>query len=227
MYVPPYVPQQIEIPGNVASEPYLVRLGFIRRVVALHFLSVLIILGLAYFPRTFTPAQSAGLALLSLLGLSLVRGLVKGKRYEQVLSAIVAPFLFLALAQLIAIGPERGWPQWILGVAPAGILVYVLACGRDLSFMGMFVLCGLFNLAILIAARLFLVVDARVFWEMVAIGIGFIFFFVYDLAALLTRRRLGEEVGAVLDLYRDVLNFTTYTVRVVRHWRKHRIWSLK
>ena len=29
MYVPPFIPQQIEIPGNVAQESYSVRLGFV------------------------------------------------------------------------------------------------------------------------------------------------------------------------------------------------------
>lgn len=227
MYVPPFVPQQIEISGNIATEPYLVRIGFIRRVVFLHLLSVGIVLGLSYLPRTMTLFQSGGLALIALLGLSLVRGLVKGKQYEQVLSALIAPILFLGLSQVVALGPELGWPQWIVGVGPVAITIYTLACGRDLSFMGMFVICGAFNVALLAGLQFAGVIEPFIMWEAIAIGVAYIFFFVYDLAALLTRRRLGEEVGAVLDLYRDVLNFTTYTVRVIRHWRKHRIWSLK
>lgn len=227
MYVPPYVPQQIEIPGNVATERYLVRLGFIKRVVALHTVSVAIVLGLSYLPRKLDLFQSAGLTLIALLSLSMVRGLVKGKRYEQLVSALIAPVLFVGLGQLIAIGPERNWPQWVIGIAPLGIVVYVLACGRDLSFMGMFVLCAVFVLCGLALAEIAGYIDGRVFLEAATLGIAYVFYFVYDLAALLTRRRLGEEVGAILDLYRDVLNFSTYTVRVIRHWRKHRIWSLK
>jgi len=227
MYVPPFVPQQIEIPGNVATESYLVRLGFIRRVVGAHAVSVAIILVLSFLPRTLSLTQSAGLTLIALLGLSLVRGLVKGKNYEQILSALLAPVLFLGIAQMVAIGPERGWPQWTIGIAPLAIVLYTLACGRDLSFMGMFVICAIFDGLALMAMRLAGVVSGDVLWEAILIGVVYIFYFVYDLAALLTRRRLGEEIGAVLDLYRDVLNFTTYTVRVIRHWRKHRIWSLK
>lgn len=227
MYVPPFVPQQIEIPGNVATERYMVRLNFIRRVVVAYAMSVAIIMGLSYFPRSLSLGQSAGLTLLALLALSMVRGLVKGKRYEQALSAVVAPVLFLGISQMVAFGPELGWPQWLIGIAPLGILIYIWACGRDLSFMGMFVLCATFLGVVLAAAKFTGIIDIIVFWEAFAFGLVYIFFFVYDLAALLTRRRLGEEVGATLDLYRDVLNFTTYTVRVIRHWRKHRIWSLK
>jgi hypothetical protein len=49
---------------------------------------------------------------------------------------------------------------------------------------------------------------------------------VYDNASLLARRRLGEELGAVVDLYRDVLNVFGWVVRVLAHWRKHRIWNI-
>ncbi|HCD99673.1 MAG TPA: hypothetical protein DER07_01365, partial [Armatimonadetes bacterium] len=61
-------------------------------------------------------------------------------------------------------------------------------------------------------------------WGLAA-NAAYLFFLVYDLAAVLTRRLPKEEWGAVVDLYRDALNFLTYSVRVVRHWRKHRIWS--
>jgi hypothetical protein len=227
MYVPPFVPQQIEIPGNVATEPYMVRLGFIRRVVVAYSISVGLVVGLSYLSIVLPLMSAALLTLGSLLALSLVRGLVKGKTYEQIISGLVAPFLFFGISQMIATGPERGWPQWAVGIGPLGILIYTCACGRDLSFMGMFVLTGVFqaiSLAIFTTMGFF---EPRIAVEVGLIGMALVFFLVYDLAALLTRRRLGEEVGAVLDLYRDVLNFSTYTVRVIRHWRKHRIWSLK
>jgi hypothetical protein len=46
---------------------------------------------------------------------------------------------------------------------------------------------------------------------------------VYDLAALMSRRRQHETWAAVADLFRDVLNVFGYSYRVVRHWRRHRI----
>ena len=51
-------------------------------------------------------------------------------------------------------------------------------------------------------------------------------FYVYDLASLLARRRIGEEWAAVVDLYRDVLNVFGWIVRVFAHWRKHKIWNV-
>jgi hypothetical protein len=227
MYVPPFIPQQIEIPSNAAQAPYLVRLGFIRRVVGSHAVSVALLIGLSYLPNMLSLTESALLTIGSLLLLSLIRGLVKGKRYEQALSALVAPLLFLGLSQLIGFGPERGWPQWLIGLGPLGLLAYTLACGRDLSFLGMYILTSLFVILAMVGLLFFGAFSTAVVLEAGAISLAFIAFFVYDLAALLTRRRLGEEIGAVLDLYRDALNFTTYTVRVIRHWRKHRIWSLK
>jgi hypothetical protein len=53
-------------------------------------------------------------------------------------------------------------------------------------------------------------------------AIGYICYFVYDLSMLVKRRRMGEEVAAVADLYRDLINFVTYSVRVYFHWRKFR-----
>jgi FtsH-binding integral membrane protein len=63
--------------------------------------------------------------------------------------------------------------------------------------------------------------------EACLINVVYLSYLVYDLAALLTRRRLGEEVGAVLDLYRDVLNMFSYPIRVWKHWRTHKIWSAR
>ncbi len=53
----------------------------------------------------------------------------------------------------------------------------------------------------------------------------FVTYLLYDMASLLARRRVGEEFAAVVDLYRDVFNFFGYAVRMVKHWRKHRIWT--
>ena len=55
----------------------------------------------------------------------------------------------------------------------------------------------------------------------------FVIYWVYDLASLLARRRQGEELAAVVDLYRDVFNFFGYAVRMIKHWQKHKIWTVK
>ncbi len=225
MNVPPFIPPQIEISGNVAEERYLVRTVFVKRVTGLHTAFCGIILGVALFE--WPPAEPvAGLILtvVALLALSLVRGLAKGWRHEQVLSSVCVPALVAGIAILIRVAPV---PFWVFGVAPLSMLAYTLFCGRDLSFLGMLVMGSLAVVASMVAGWGFGELSASLAFEAGAVLIAYLLFFVYDLAALQTRRRSGEEFGAVLDLFRDVLNFTTYPIRVINHWRRHRIWSLR
>lgn len=228
MNVPPYIPPQIEIPGNVAEEKYPVRVAFVKRVTMLHTASVGLILGISLTPY---PLLSFHWALIStvasLLGLSLVRGVAKGWRHEQILSAAFVPVLIGGLASLVQSAVfDAGWPLWAFGLPALGHLLYALFCGRDFSFTGMFVLVfgGATAFTMLMS---WLEPGAQPYTLMWLIMVGSTGFFTYDLAALQTRRRLGQEIGAALDLYRDLLNFTTYPVRVINHWRTHRIWSLR
>lgn len=226
MYVPPYVPQPIEISGNVAQESYLVRLGFVRRVALAHFLTVIIAACLSTLPMT--PAVEPLLAGLSvfvvLIVLSLVRGVAKGRAADQRMSIAVLPILLVALAIWIRALSDRGWAVWALGVGAAAALAYIFLCGRDLSFVGMFVIPAVVSSIIVVAAAWQLETATWALLAGLALNAIYLFYFVYDLAALLTRRRLGEEWGAVADLYRDVLNLFTYPIRVYHHWRDHRIW---
>ena len=50
-----------------------------------------------------------------------------------------------------------------------------------------------------------------------------LFYLVYDLASLLSRRKSDESWASVVDLYRDVFNFLGYFPRVMIHWNRHRI----
>lgn len=228
MNVPPYIPPQIEIPGNVAEERYPVRVGFVKRVTMLHTASVGLIVAIAIVPFPLVPFRWALItAVVALLGLSLVRGVAKGWRHEQILSALFVIPLIGGLASLVQSAVfDAGWPLWVFGLPALGHLLYALFCGRDFSFTGMFVLvaAGASGFSLLMA---WLEPEAQPYTMLWLLMVGFTGFFTYDLAALQTRRRLGEEVGAALDLYRDILNFTTYPVRVIHHWRTHRIWSLR
>lgn len=136
---------------------------------------------------------------------------------------MILPAMLLALGWTIRWALDLGWPVWSLGLPLAGVAFYTIACGRDFSFIGLWMLS-----AVLIVGTVSVVawlthpgllssVNAATF------ALAYLSYYVYDLAALLTRRRRGEEIGAVVDLYRDVLNFTTYTGRIVQHWRKFRI----
>lgn len=228
MNVPPFIPSQIEIPGNVAEEKYLVRVGFVRRVVLLHTAFVSALLGLSLLPWPPTDLWlGAGFTLASLLALSLVRGLAKGWRHEQLLSVVCVPGLAVGVTLLVRSAVEAGVPFWVMAVVPATMMSYAMLCGRDWSFVGMFVIASLVTTAAVGALIALGGTDLATAAEMWFALEAYAFFYVYDLAALQTRRRLGEEVGAVLDLFRDLLNFTTYPIRVVAHWRRHRIWSLR
>ncbi|MFN8220199.1 MAG: hypothetical protein U0S12_08740 [Fimbriimonadales bacterium] len=225
MHIPSYVPEPIEIPGNVAEERWPVVVGFVRRVMLLHLGTLAVAIGLATAPfRPMPLSGSLPMLLGCLLGLSLMRRFGKGKPWEQTVSALLAPLLLFALGLVGKEIRNLGWPFGAVIAGPAVATLYVLFARRDLSFLGMF-LMGLAgsSVAIFVACRQLGV--AGVF-EALALNAGYLFYYVYDLAALLTRRRLGEEWGAVLDLYRDVLNMFSYPLRVWRHWRKHRIWSL-
>lgn len=229
MNVPPFIPSQIVIPGNVAEERYDVRVRFVKRVAILQTVSVAVALALSMMPWAANIPFRVGMTafLVGLLGLSLVRGLVKRWRHEQRLSAVFVPLVIGGLAVVVrSVTIDSGYPLWIFGLPSLGHAVYVAVCGRDLSFTGMFVLVSSGITAFVLgASRLY---PGEQPYSMLWLGmVAYTAFFTYDLAAIQTRRRLGEEMGAVLDLYRDLLNFTTYPVRVIQHWRRHRIWSVR
>jgi FtsH-binding integral membrane protein len=95
----------------------------------------------------------------------------------------------------------------------------------DFSFVGQFVLSLIASTVILAVAALALGIEPAKAGFLLGANAIYLFYLVYDSASLLARRRLGEEIAAVVDLYRDVFNVFGYLVRVARHWRKHRIWA--
>lgn len=227
MNVPPFIPEPIEIPGNVSEEKRSVCLAFVRRTVTYHFISVLIVAAIALIPLAPIPLEFCGSWILAmLLLLSLFRGMAKGKVLELWLSVGVSPALLIVLGLTARLLWDSGRPVWAPGVGLFFSLVYTWLSGRDHSFVGQYVL-SLIASSVAIA-----IIQARLHQGTpqlaeALIGNGaFLFYAVYDSAAVLTRRRKGEELAAVVDLYRDILNGLTYMVRVWLHWRKHRIWSM-
>jgi FtsH-binding integral membrane protein len=227
MNVPPFIPQPIEIPGNVSEEPRAVFLVFVRRAVTLHFASALCVVGIAFLPVAPLPLEFCGTWLLGVLVLlSIVRNTAKGRPVEFWLSVGISPALLVVMGLSARVLWDLKWPVWALGAGLFFSVVYTWLSGRDHSFVGQYVLS-------LIASTVFIVIVQRTVPEVsghqTAAVVGnavFLFYFVYDLAAIVTRRRKGEELAAVVDLYRDFLNGLTYSVRVWRHWQKHKIWSL-
>lgn len=226
MYVPPFVPQPTEIPGNVTTEPYKVRLGFIRRVAIFHFASAAIIAGLMRLPLPNFGAEGPILsAVIVLLGMSVLRTLARGNKWEPLASLAMMPLLLPALAASFVELGELGFPAWPLAAGLSCALIYTLLCGRDLSFIGMFSLAWLGSTAAIIGINVILKGSTMDAARFVVLNTGYLFYYVYDLGSLLSRRRLGEEGGAIVDLYRDVFNLFGYAIRSVRHWKRHSIWT--
>lgn len=226
MFVPSYIPPQIEIPDNVSEVSYSARLGFVRRVIALHAAAVGVAALVSAAPLPPVPIRSAGMAVLAILAsMSLVRVLARGRRIEVHLSAgMLVPFL-AALGWFSRELASDGLPLWPFAASLGMAHAYGLLCGRDFSFVAMFVLPWMGTLALWSIGR---PMGWIIGWDSplgLTLSTALLFYFVHDFAALLTRRRLGEELGAVADLFRDVLNFTTYGWRVARHWKRYPIWQ--
>jgi len=226
MYVPNYIPEPLEVPGNATEERYSARLAFIRRVEAWHAATVVLIAVLVQWvvaPPRLIWAAAATLA--CLIALAIVRIAFRGRPFEARLSAAFLPVLLAVVALLAAALARAGIPVWSVTFGLAAALVYAYACGRDFSFVGQYFL-ALIASSVGIAAVVLSVGLSKgdAAWAL-GLNAGFLTYFVYDLASMLSRRRIGEEPAAIVDLYRDVLNVFGYFIRVIRHWRKHRIWS--
>lgn len=222
MIVPPFMPEPIEISGSVAEGTYRDLVRFIRQAIVLHFLSSLLVIGLTYerIPRLPYP-QNLILFLASLIGLSVLRRAVKGRHWEMYGSAMVWPITLVSLAGLL---PS---PTWVFAFGPLCACAFVLCCGQDLSLIGMGVFGFLGGLLLLSLSDALTVLPDGLYWKAALGLLLYMVYLVYDTAMITRRRRRDEALGAAIDLYRDLLNFTTYPLRVYAHWQKHRIWSLR
>jgi hypothetical protein len=228
MYVPNYIPEPLEVPGNIAEEGYLVRLAFIRRVAVLHVgsLAVIAILTQLSFPHMGLMFALVALAV-CLTGLDLLRIALRGKPSEAKISTLCLPTVLVLVAWGIREISLDGWPVFppIIGVACVAVLT--ILSGRDFSFVGCCLLSLIASSAAVAACANYAGFDRMHAAFALGANACYVIYLVYDMASLLARRRRGEELAAVVDLYRDVFNFFGYAVRMVKHWRKHRIWTVK
>jgi len=224
VYVQPYFPDQIEIPGNVASEAYDLRLQFIRRTVGAYFLFIVLIgLGSIVLPL-YAPTSTLLLGVIvGLVMMGVIRFLGQGTRWEIPLSCLLLTAIGVLLSNIVRLGLESGIPVWSLGWAVLGACLYTLLCGRDFSFIGQFFLGALFTVFATAITCVWAALSFKVWLLGTGIALAYLFYLVYDLAALLTRRKRGDELGALCDLFRDVLNVGGYVFRVIAHWRNFRI----
>ncbi len=229
MVVPNYVPEPIEIPDNVTQQPYAVRLRFIRRMQGLQIIAAGMVAGLAAGPKF--PTVGLVPILLVLLGvlilLCLVRIFMRSTRKEATVSSSLIPIVLVLVALAARAAYFVGFPVWSALYGVGFAYVYTLLCGRDFSFVGQFFLSLIVSSVALAALSLAMGHQGLYAGLALAWNAAFLSYFVYDGASLLSRRRVGEELAAVVDLFRDVLNFFGYVPRVVHHWHKHRIWQLR
>lgn len=227
MYVHNYVPDPIEVPGNVTQEKYPERLAFIRRVSALHAASIGAIVLIALAPLPQLPLGKEWLALGTLtLILSLVRIALRGARADLMVSVGLLPAVLVVYGMCVAGLLRTGFPIWSPGVGLACAVMYAMLCGRDFSFVGQYLLSLIASTAAVSLIAIGLDLTRSQAAEALAWNGAYLLYYVYDLASLLARRRKNEELGAVVDLYRDVFNIFGWIVRVLMHWRRHRIWTL-
>jgi hypothetical protein len=225
MYVPNYVPEPLEVPGNVTLAPYLSRVLFIRRVTFSHFASLLVTAGLGFIPWPkvgWVPPLAALSAVL--IGLDLLRIRYRGRGLEADISTLFLPFILVLLAWA---GRElflMKVPVWSAVLGVGGSAVYSIVAGRDYSFVGGYLLALILSSLALAALAIQAQFGGREAAAALLFNAGYLFYFAYDLASLMARRREDEVFAGVVDLYRDVFNFFGYFVRVLRHWKKHRIW---
>ena len=224
MFIPPYFPEPIVVPNNVSDAPYDPRLGFIRQVVALHALSGLATTALAfYIPWSLTLTESLIVFFACLTGHSLLRLAWGGRRTEGILSPALLPFTLVATALLGRALHAEGWPIFALPIGLLGATAYVAVAGRDFSFIGQYVIAGLFTILGCFGANWY---DPRAMphpWLGSFLGLAALAYYVYDLAMVLKRRRIDERLCAVSDLHCDLLNAFSYPIRVFHHWRKFSI----
>lgn len=223
MYIPNYIPEPDAIPENVTKEKYALRLVFIRQVVARFGLCIALISGMVSFVSR-PPLVPTVLALLSLIAVcSLTRTLLRTKSKEYKVAESQLGLLVLGYLALTAALLGVQFPVWSLLFGFGCFFVYTAFCGRDFSFVGAYTLSVIVSSVLIASLAVFehispLTSAKALGWN--AVGLLYV---VYDLAALMSRRRKHETWAAVADLFRDVLNVFGYSYRVVRHWRRHRI----
>ncbi|HRJ27232.1 MAG TPA: hypothetical protein PLO61_06965 [Fimbriimonadaceae bacterium] len=223
MQVQPYFPEQEVIEGNVAEAAYDVRIAFLRKV-WLGWLGLCFAVGVGVVSvrSPFGDATNFWLMLVLSLALSASRRLWRGTRWDTLTSAVLGALWIPLAAFCIAILRRLDWPVEILAWAAVLPALYGLLCGRDYSFVAQFVMS--FSALLVVTLTHFGLghFDLRTtvlisFW-----GGVLQFYLVYNLAALLNRRRTDEVLSSVVDFMRDYLNFLTYSLRVIHHWRKFR-----
>lgn len=226
MYVPNYVPSQVEIPGSVAEKSWREKLLFLRYTTLWFGILALLIITVAFVVpydldsfRTVVILAAGGC-----LFLNLVRTFARDSQLERGPSLVIAPFVVLTLGMAVGGCQRLGFPVWSLASSWLFFTLYTYLCGRDFSFLGQLFLGWFSSLSL----DLLVVWVFHLGWKTGAqaclLTLAGSFYFSYDLASIMSRRRRGEELHAGIDFLRDMFNFVGFGIRCRRHWRRHKIW---
>lgn len=219
----PYFPEPITVPGNVATEKYATRIQFAKRAILSHTFTVIAASCVAQFAQSPLPEFYPALYLLGILILlNISRRTFETGHTESIFS----------LLGLVTSIPLWGWfardlvsygvPVWVIPLTSATMAVYSLICGRDYSFVAMGVFSFILGGLAILAANLTVLFPAVLTWEALAILVAYTTYVTYDLSMVMRRRRSSEWLSSQADLYRDLLNFLTYPLRVAIHWKSLR-----
>ncbi len=228
----PYFPEPIKVPNNVADGDYSSGVRFVRLIGLAHLVTLLGIAGLtALWVRIGAPdyLELGSLDVHWLTVAAFLALLAWSRRAPLALQAIVFVLFAVTFSAAFALWvpfliqefPDLcGGFLWALGSAWLGVALYNLLAGRDYSLVGEFVLAWLFTGISLIGFVLHGDIGGSQAFAIFVIVSGMLFYWVYDLAMILRRRTAKEPLAAVFDMYRDILNFVGYPVRVMRMQRR-------
>lgn len=213
------------MPGNVTQEPYAKRLLFIRETFYRFCLWVLVIALVAWV----IPAESVREPkflfgwLGSLALVSLVRTLGRGRAWEVRTAPIQALICMGTTSVAARSATALSFPAWSVLAGIGCFALYAMLCGRDFSFVGGYVLALIASSTIIAFVMVEEALTSVQSWQAILWNGCALMYLVYDLAALMSRRKINEVTAASVDLFRDVFNLFGWVPRVIMHWYRHRI----
>ncbi len=216
-------PEPYTVPGNVDEEPYSVKVRFIKNALLGHSLTMLAIGIFSFWPIWQLSATDLVISLAAVLvALTTSRYFLRHGRLEQIASVAL---LLLAIPLLGQLGHDIryiGYPIESLLIAGLSIGIFTLAVGRDFNFTGMVVVCSITTLGFLVLATARGFIDPAALAFSWLIAVIYLIFVAYNLAMILKRRRVSDLPSVPADFLRDLLNFTTYPLRIFAHWRSYK-----
>lgn len=215
-------PEPYVVPGNVAEAPYREGLRFKQRAIVYWALMALVSGWFSVWPLQLAISQCGVVVVAGLMVLTVIRRTVTPRRVEVLLGFALCLALQPVLGTLVNLLHDSNIDLRLAYVVPVGLVVYTVFAGHDFSHFGYAVLgsalavvCGV----TMVSLRWSDPLEAAFATVITIVATVYV---ASDLSMLMRRRLPGEEAGAAVDLFRDALNFITYSFRVVSYVRRYR-----